>query len=245
MKQIHYTLCILAIILVSSCSPAYYGPSTMHLPSLEKKGDLVVSANRSRSKSDNSTVLESFGTDINVAYSPVDNIALTVGFNDFVNHNVSENPELDINNLTMGNLGIGYYAPINDKFSYEAYVDSNVGEFHGSRFTSEVSALTTKIGVKSGIAFKTKYTSILFGLGFYNLKYSNINGSSTRDVRYLEDHSSSLLREYSITFRAGTERIKGQWQFGRSSNMTHRDFLQTNSYTSFGLLVNLNVLDKL
>ena len=237
-----------SIFLAYSCSPAYYGPSTMYLPTLEEKGDLQVSANGSRSRSDNVTVLDSEGFDINVAYSPKDKVTLTGGYTQFKNVNVTANDGIEsnlaTNNLKMGNLGLGYYTPLNDLFKWESYIDAHLGHFDGDRTLSNVEARTSKIGIKTGLAYESKYVSVLMGLGLYNLRYNNIQGEALQDVTYLNDHSSSLLREFSLTFRVGTEKIQGQWQFGRSSNMTHPDFLQTNSYSSIGILLNLNLLEE-
>ncbi len=248
MIQLIRTSIALSILLVYSCSPAYYGPSTMYLPSLEEKGDLQISANGSRSKSDNITVLNSEGFDISVAYSPKDKITLTGGYTHFKNVNVTAEDgiqnNLATNSLNMGNLGLGYYSPLNNKFRWESYIDAYIGRFNGDRTIQNVEARTSKIGIKSGLAYKSEYVSVLMGLGLYSLNYNNIQGEAIQDVIYLNDHSSSLLREFSLTFRIGTDKIQGQWQFGRSSNMTHPDFLQTNSYNSLGILVNLNVMER-
>ena len=251
MKQIKITLFVLTALVTYSCSPAYYSPSTMNLPSLEKKGDLQVSANSYVSRSDNVTILDSEGYDFNVAYSPIDKMAITAGFSDFVNTNINASIGTDHNNLRMGNLGVGYYTPLNDRLSWETYLDGHFGQFKGTvtseenNFLNRVSANTHKIGIKSGIAIKGKYTSCLVGLGLYNLNYSNIEGHAIDEISYLRTYSSSIVREFSVTLRVGTEKIKGQYQIGRSDNKTNPNFLQTNSYQSLGLLINLNLLEDI
>jgi len=114
-------------LIVTSCTPTYYAPGTMPSPGLQKKNDVKLAVHKTDSYDDNS-ISQGKGFDLEMAYSPVENIGIVYhsnSFSDGFSNPVGSRPgpygipiyeyKKYVSRGSIHNFGLGYYKNISVK----------------------------------------------------------------------------------------------------------------------------------
>jgi len=224
---------IFSIVLLS-CSPKYYIPTTQNVPLIDEEGKtnltLAVTGNQ----------FEFLG-----AYGLMDALAIQV------NGGVIVPPDEDNGNGGSGKYieaGLGYYTNINDEFLFDAYgllgfgtmenhFPTTVPDNPGT--TGKISSNLVRFSIQPSLNFHKKNFSISGSARFMALNYSDIEGSlifnNVDQVNYLKDKDLFFLLEPALTLKAGGEKFKVQLQLVKSFNLTNSDFEQDDVLFSLGL----------
>ncbi|MBI1226905.1 MAG: hypothetical protein GC192_16860 [Bacteroidetes bacterium] len=223
---------ILAISILTACSPKYYVPNTQHVPLLSEKGEVSLTAGGNANQAE-----------VQVAYAVSNSLGImgNVGF---------FNPKDDGNGNggsgRLGELGLGYFKPIGTGFIFETYGLIGFGSFENHFPTSnngKISGKLSRYGIQPSIGYKTNNFSIALSSRLSSLHYGEPNGDLVFDgmnqIDYLKENDAFLLLEPALTIRAGLEKVKLQVQLIRGFNLTDSDFRQDESLLSVG--VNINV----
>ncbi|HZV70884.1 MAG TPA: hypothetical protein VFG10_15115 [Saprospiraceae bacterium] len=236
MKSKHLIQFIIGIFSIAllSCSPKYYIPTAQNIPLIDEKGktNLTIAVGGNQ--------FEFLG-----AYGLEDALALQV------NGGVVVPPDEDNGNGGSGKFieaGLGYYSNINDEFLFDAYgllafgtmenhFPTTVPDNPGT--TGKISANLVRFSIQPSLNFHKKNFSISGSTRFMTLNYSDIKGSLIFDnadqVNYLKDQDLFFLLEPALTFKAGSEKIKFQFQLVTSINLTNDNFEQDDILLSMGL----------
>ena len=230
MKLFMMMLCISSI----ACSPKFYTPNTQNTPMLQHKGQA-------------SATLAGNGNQVEIqgAYAVTDHVGIQVNGGAFIPK------DQDNGNGGSGKLvefGAGYFTPISDKISFEAYGLFGMGSFENylpSTFdanpssSANIEAKLMRYGIQPGINYQTRSFGIGLSSRVTNLSYSDIKGDlifgGVDQVEFLQDRKSNLLIEPAITLRGGTERIKLQLQIMASINASYDDFRQDDGTLTLGV----------
>jgi len=123
MKNLKISIFIAVTLLTYSCTPIRYVPNAVFIPLMQQKGQ--VSANASLTASD-----ETVGLELNTAVAVTKNVALLANFSS----TGSDNGD----NLSLFELGGGYFKRIGNYGSFETYT----GFGRGTVLTSGLSTYT-------------------------------------------------------------------------------------------------------
>jgi len=235
MKMIILALCLGGI----SCSPKFYTPNTQNTPMLQSKGQV----NASLAGNGNQVELQG-------AYAATDHIGVQI------NGGLFRPQEEDNGNGGSGNfleVGAGYFTPLSEKVTFEAFGLLGVGDFENHlpstlvarpESTGEIEAKIMRFGIQPGINYQTSKFGIGLSTRITNLSYSDIKGDlvfgGIDQVALLNENSSNLLVEPALTIRGGTNKIKLQLQIIASLNTSSSDFRQDDGTMTLGLNYNLN-----
>lgn len=235
-------LLILSIgILIASCSPLYYSPNTVNAPLFTEKGNYNITVGG------NGNQFEILG-----------GIAVTDHLGVVANASFYNPDDLDNGDGGSGKFfegGIGYYAMLNDRFQFDTYGLVGFGNFE-NHFPSrtidnpntdgKINANVSRFSIQPGIGYITKYFTASLNPRLAYLNYTNIGGSLIYDQidqqKYLEENKSHFLIEPALTLRGGLEKIKFQFQYGYSLNLTDSNFKGNESWVTLG--VNFNLFTK-
>lgn len=223
--------------LFTSCSPKFYTPNTQNVPLISEKGETNLTL------SGNGNQVEFQG-----AYGVTTNIAIKTNGGLFIPS------DLDNGNGGSGKFiefGGGYFKPINENFVFETYGIMGFGSFENHlpsttndypQTKGDISANIFRIGIQPNFGYKSKYVSAAVSSRFVNLSYSKITGDLIfEDVNqpdYLNGNSSNFLIEPALTIKGGLEKVKLQFQYGYSFNLSNSDFRQDNSFLTISLNFN-------
>ncbi len=239
LKNILFTALMLAIM--ASCSPKYYTANTQNVPLISEKGETNLTL------SGNGNQVEFQG-----AYGVGSNIAIQANAGLFIPSDLDNG---DGGSGKFFEAGVGYFTPVAENFVFELYGLAGTGSVENHLPSTadaspgtegDISANIFRYGIQPNFGYKSKYFSAAVSSRFVNLRYSNIvgdliyNGESAAD--YLRENDSNFLIEPALTIRAGLEKIKFQFQFGYSFNVTNEDFRQDKEFVTIGL--NFNFADS-
>ncbi len=252
----------LYVLLFSACTPTYYAPGTMAAPGLKEKGDIKIGVHSS-SSSDSESSSQGTGFDLELAYSPIENLGLLYhsnSFSDGFSNPVNERsgpygiPVYDyISYVAKGsihNLGAGYYKNLNPDWIWESYATAGLGSFEiKSKETSRnITADLRKMSLQTGVLFRKSFFEFGATYGLSTLSYNNIQGEiinfNDSQNNYLTQRSNHLLSNFASTLRLGYKPVKIQMQIGATKNLSHDDFKMNDAYASLGLFLNVDELIK-
>lgn len=223
-------LCLIAI----GCSPKFYTPNTQNAPMLQQQGQANVTV------AGNGNQVELQG-----AYAVSDHIGVQLNGGLFIPK------DTDKGNGGSGNfveVGAGYYTPLSDNITFEAYGLFGKGSFENHLPTildanpetnGNLEASISRFGIQPGVNYQTGSIGVGLSSRICQLSYSNVEGDlifgNVDQVQYLTDNNSNLLIEPALTVRGGTERLKVQLQIMASINTTVSDFRQDDGTMTIGL----------
>jgi hypothetical protein len=229
---------LVGLLWWASCSPVYYIPNTQNVPMLHSAGELnfTLAGNASQVEIQGAVAAtEHLGLMLNsAAYLP----------KDADNGNGGSG--------ILGELGLGYYAPVGEHFIFESYgligagrvenhLPSTVVDFPNTSGTMRATAL--RFGVQPSIALRTKYFQAAISSRLISLNYTGLQGDlnylGENQFTYLRTNRAAMLLEPAITLRGGLEHVKLQLQYLLSFNFSNADFHQQKSLLTLGLNLDL------
>lgn len=228
---------LFVILLALGCNPKYYSPNTQNVPLISEKGETNITLSGSGNQAE-----------FQVAYGLSGSFALKANGGLFIP------PDLDNGNGGSGNffeIGGGYYTPVNEKFVFETYGIVGFGSMENHlpstvaaspQTKGDISAKILRFGIQPNFGYKSRNFSAAISSRIVSLNYSNIEGDLIFDgvnqLNYLEENKSNFLIEPALTIKAGLEKVKLQFQYGYSLNMSNSNFTQDKTFATIGLNFN-------
>lgn len=180
---------------LGSCAPAYI-PNTVNAPLLSNKGELQMSVYSGLS-----------GIDPQIAYAVTDNIGIM--FNGSYSNRTSDSTD-NYHRHLFGEVGLGYYRKMGDKWRVEAYGGAGLGkiqaEYENGLWASKSDVNNFRAFLQPGIGFTTKVGGISFNPRFAAVSLYQAGG--TRSV--------GVFVEPTMTGKVGYKFIKAVAQVGFS-----------------------------
>lgn len=216
-------LLIILLAALTSCSPKFYAPNTQNIPLMSEKGEINLMA------SGNENQIE-----LQASYAIGNHTALMANAGIFIPADLDNG---DGGSGKFGEIGAGYFLPVNDHFVFETYGLLGYGSFenHFPSTTStyphtkgNISANLFRVGIQPNFGFRSKYFVIAVSARLSNVSYSNITGDliyeHEHQPTYLRNNSSSLMLEPALTIRGGAPKLKMQAQYISTLNLSREDF---------------------
>lgn len=240
MKIIKLFAILLALTTIA-CSPKYYIPNSQQVTMFTDQGDVNLSLN-----------LDGNQFEVQAGYALTDQFAAAANFSRFTPNDLDNG---DGGSGYLLELAPGYFKPFGDDLVFETYALFGIGSVENHfpskmdslGFDPEISASAIRIGLQPSISKLYDRFSIGLSTRISSLNYANIKGNLSFDnvdqIQYLMDNRSNLLIEPALTARFGTEKVRGQVQYGFSYNASNSEFLQNRQHLSFGLNINMNLGD--
>ena len=234
MKYIYRLILSFTILSLYSCTTIYYIPNTQNIPVIDKKGKTSLTIAGSKEQGE-----------ILAAYGVGESIAL---MSDIIVIFPQTRENGDGGSGYLVDLGAGYFKPLNMNLLFDSYALVGFGKFE-NHFPSTISAfpLTTgtisanllRLGIQPSLSYYTEFFSITGSARFTSLSYLNIKGSLNHgnidQIGFLESNRSNFLIEPAITIRGGIEKVKLQFQYLHSFNVSNPEFPQTKDIYTLGL----------
>jgi len=251
-----FLLYVTLSLFVTACTPTYYAPGTLPTPGLKNKGEVKFAVHKSESSDEESTSIGS-GMDVEIAYSPIQNLGLVFHsnrFSDSFQNPIKRGsglygfPEYEYVQYTakgdLYNFGVGYYKNLHPSLVWETYGTVGLGSFDMRELTADL----RKTAIQSGVVYANDIFECGIHLGLASLKYRNIQGDVTNydesQNQYLNENSDNVLANTALTVRLGYRPVKIQLQVGGSENLTNPDFKMNDNYASCGLFFDVSELFK-
>jgi hypothetical protein len=197
MKKINWVLiCILGIIYLTSCAPAYI-PNVINTPMFSNKGEFKASIHSGSS-----------GIDPQLAYAVTDNIGVMLN-GSFMNRADSSYDVDDFHKHQFYEFGVGYYTKISENGRFETYGGYGFGDikakYDNNLWTSNAIVNTNRYFIQSTIGF----TNTFFDGSF-----------STRavvvDLKQTGYRNTAMFLEPAVTAKFGFKYVKWILQMGFS-----------------------------
>lgn len=236
MKQVSNYILVVIMLSLAACSPKYYVPNTQNVPLLQAKGQTNLSLAGSGNQ-----------FEIQGAHGVSDNIGVMFNGGYFTGSGEEENGK---GSGVLGEIGVGYFTPIGEHFTFETYGLAGIGSVEniftpvsGNSNSGTLKAGIARFGLQPNIGFSSRFFTVALSTRLISLHYSGIEGDlvygGENQVDYLTANSPGFLIEPALTIRAGLENAKLQLQFCRSFNLSNKDFFQEASVITLGLNFNL------
>lgn len=227
------------ILLLAGCKVAYV-PNMQNVPVMQEKGDTKVNLST---------------TNFQGSYAFTDHFA--VMGNLYFRENSWENSPDTITttewdyqaNRFLGELGIGYYAPLSDEASVEVFGGAGWGSIDfindNQNLATErsYSAKVSKIFIQPDIGFESEYFDAIFSTRLSYIGFNDVDTSnySVNDLLYdnlynLDKHPFFFL-EPAITLRVGYRYVKLHTQAMLATKINPEEI----NYRSFGFNVGILV----
>ncbi len=232
-NQAFFTMAIGSAFLFS-CSPKFYSPNTQNVPLITEQNETNLTL------AGNGNQVEFQG-----AYGITNSIALKANGGFFIPTNTDQG---DGGSGKFLEFGGGYFRPIGEHLVFETYAILGFGSME-NHFPSTVqanpetsgnlSANIVRFGIQPNFGYKSKYFSAAISTRMVQLNYSKLAGdlifADEDQMAYLKNNRSNFLVEPALTIRGGLEKIKLQFQIGRSFNLSNREFKQDFLFMTVGL----------
>lgn len=233
-------LCALsgACFYFSSCTTTMYTSNSVNAPLLKSAGEVKVNATQ---------------TDLQAAVAATDHFGIMANgfYKDYEDGNYKHNGYL-------GEIGLGYYSPLNDSRSivFETYGGVGMGKvFKQQEFTSSDNNSTYigsfeadagKLFIQPSIGYSTPYFDLALTPRFSLIKYTSFSSSSYPDSQLKDDYlydneitrSPYIFAEPAVTMRTGYKFIKFQFQYGLTLNMGNR-IRSAPNWATLGLVLDI------
>lgn len=230
------------LITIYSCAPMYYVPANELVTTLEKKGDMEVSAGVGTLRL--GLPGTSIGGNLRVAYAPSDKIGL---MGDLFYYADAFSSGSSYSETT---LGIGLNHLIDSTLVFRNYFIISHGltdtkhDFDVFGITNGFHAKSASFTLQPSITKKLNLLQVTFGLNIKHLNFFQISErrSFLEYDSYIRKNSSSTLLEPSLHLSVGKDAVKFYIQFDRSVNLSNTEFnAGRNAYASMGVKYNMNV----
>jgi hypothetical protein len=204
-------------IFCTSCSPVLYVPNTQNVPMLTKAKQTRVVATGGTFIGDVLNDSQGFTGEVQIAHAIKENVGIMANLGTVSIQN-SSSPSGRGN---MFELGLGVSKPLGSDFRFETYGVlggqhiSNSYDFGGFLLENrieKVSANSIHIGIQPAIGYTGKYVECIFSNRISNISFTNIRGGYNDNI----SAPVNLLFEPALTFRAGCDPVKVQFQVQRS-----------------------------
>ena len=237
MKNLNSMVVILFALLLTACNPKYYSANTQNVALISNKGETNLTF------AGNGNQVEFQG-----AYGISNGFAINANGGLYI---PKDNDNGDGGSGSFFEIGGGYFKALGHNLIFETYAIAGIGKVE-NHFPStvqanpqtlgDISANVLRYGLQPNIGYKSKNFSVALSSRFVNLNYSKIEGDLIYDgvqqVGYLEENKSNFLIEPALTLRGGLDKIKVQFQLGRSINISNSEFSQDKSFATMGLNFN-------
>jgi hypothetical protein len=227
---------IVFAIFCTSCSQVLYVPNTQNVPMLTKAKQTKVVATGGTFISDAFNNSQGFSGEVQIAHAIKENVGIMANLGTVSIQNSSSTSGRG----NMLELGLGVSKPIGKDFRFETYGVlsgqhiSNSYESIGFLLESrnyKVKVNSLRIGVQPAIGYTGKYVECILSNRISNIIFTNIRVGSNDNV----SSPINLLFEPALTFRAGSDPVKVQFQIQRSRILVGGVGSQGMSVASIGV----------
>lgn len=220
-KSISLLALISLFFALNGCMPCYYSPNSHNVPVFTGKGQ----ANGTFSFLFGAV---STGANVQGAVAITDHIGLMANYNHFSGRGESGtwNGEdySSTSTSNMGEVGLGYYLPFQNKMVFETYAGIGASEIATDyeRWDGDGSSTvhTTTYFIQPSIAYYKKnirlaFSSRLRAINFRDISYNTrLGDDAIQGLIDLQDYPTYGFFEPAFTFRAGGKVAKFQIQVG-------------------------------
>jgi hypothetical protein len=211
------------LMLITGCLPCYYAPNAQNVPLFKEKNQFNGSAAFK-------VGMYSIGTDIQAAASLTDHLGIMANYSYFTGKKSTlQLQEHSYDTKFRSNLiefGMGYFHTFEDKFVaeiYSGYSSDNIKTEYDRTDTRGNSTLNySSFFLQPAIGFYKSNIELAFSMRYRLVNYNrielsyNIEGEMKDQLLKLKDEPLCSMLEPAITFRAGGEIVKFQFQAGIS-----------------------------
>lgn len=237
MKQyLNLILSASAALLISSCSTQMYVSNTVNAPLLKEKGEVQVSVTQS---------------DLQAAVAVTDHIGLMA--NGFYKNYKSGNYQ---HNGVLGELGIGYYKPLDDHFVFETFAGGGLAHIYQQKEFNDLNndvvlgkfnADAMKIFLQPDFGYRSKIFEASISSRFSMVKYTSFSSQNypAQNLKddYLDNNNLTgpafLFAEPALTCRVGYKYVKLQAQVGLTINLTGNNIKHADNFSSVGFIIDI------
>ncbi|GAA4461435.1 hypothetical protein GCM10023093_06070 [Nemorincola caseinilytica] len=223
-----YSLLLLAIVLMGSCSPIYYKPNRVNAPMLTDAGQVhfCVAPNNAQ-----------------VAFSPVRHLGLIGNYAGY-RHSGDYGRE----HARMFEVGAGYYGLIDTsrhsdrlRFVYDVYGGFGAGRIDVRNEPGYYypDATLTRAFLQPGIGLRTRIFEMSFNWRVCHLSYSNLSAPPVLNGSPF-DGSSYFTMEPALTLRCGYKAIKAELQYVHAMPLSNIEWNYINNTLNVGIAVLIN-----
>lgn len=245
MKPILFSLCTVAglCLAMSSCTTSYYATNANPAPMIREQNEVVASVGRS-------IYNYSRSTDVHVAYSPIEHLAVMGNFN-WLNPSQQRTTLQDFGmDAVFAEGALGYYDSWNESFGFDIYAGLGVVENGVSylyNYSSGVPNNTvdfnySRIFVQPAIAYTSQFFDAQFALRGSQVIYGMVDTDTLSNDTFIDlppsEGDQFFLLEPGITLRGGYRHIKAQVQLSTSFNLQGVYLPRDYFSISFGLVFN-------
>lgn len=224
----------LVYLLMLSCSPKYYGPSTQNIPNIEKKGALQLS-----------TAIDFNHVDINVAYGLSDNINVLANAN---LHATNDEQDIFQSSIKLYGGGVGFHKRVSKDLLLEIYGLGTYGSIRVFNNNEDLKASAYRSSIQPSLTYLDGLLSVSLSTKISALHFFNIHGDlmhlGERQEDYLYTNRNNFILEPALTIKTGNRKLKGIFQLGRSINISNATFRQYQVYATIGLTANFNLMKE-
>ena len=245
-KNLFAISALIAICLISSCSPVVYAPVGQNVPLLKTNGDVTFNASLATTEDAGGVGLQ-FASALDSSFALISSLYL-------MGHK-SENEMDGTSSDWEGHgsyfeIGAGKFGKIAGKKSlrYEVFGGLGFGGIKNSLATSQVDVGFIKPFIQPSISVGNDWVEFAFTPRLAFLSYTRQDVRTSDDFLraeaedYFREKKSSLIFEPGITLRVGGKIVKGQLQFtGTTHNYEPEDYIEVNNtFFSLGVQVYLS-----
>lgn len=235
MKKFNLLLFTGILILLNCCSYPhfYYSPNIQHVPLFDDRNEFSGSIAGSVGIVNNCVELQA-------GYSLPGHVALSTNFMTGGNNHETGSYR-DFSKLSYFEGSLGFYTSFSETGIFEIYGGYGLGSQRHSFTFSEFSTWYlwdrepdgtadmsfSKIFIQPNIGIRSEWVEAAFSCRFSRLNFKEINIYNTvyhlDELNTLKLNSAPTLLEPALTFRAGSESIKGQIQLGFAARLSNPD----------------------
>lgn len=254
-----YVFALLLSILTSSCRARFYTPNRNPVPLFKTSGDIYVDAS--------TNLVNKY--DLTAGYALTNHIGAYVGYaGSALKTNSSTTDSFNNTNITdsrhyrgdMLNLGLGYYLNQDESQNvrFEIFGDIAMGNYKNSYTQNGQKLFLNGNYMRIGIMPNVGYISsdnkfaIAYSARFSQISFSNSSNNNPNfwqsDLNRLNSKLNYTMLEHALSFRAGGDHVKFQFQFGLYHGLNSDELVNAipllNASAMFGIIINANVLGK-
>jgi hypothetical protein len=224
-------------VALSSCTTRLYVPNAVNAPLLAERGEVKINLTQN---------------DLQFAFSPANNVGIIAnGF--FMTRTTKNNYQ---HRGAMFEAGVGYYTTTSTKLSFEGFVGAGYGNVYKQEtvqdandndVTASFNATAMKFFIQPDFGFRSRVIDVALTPRIAFLKYGNFSQTNYSEAQ-LADYKLSgnnltsgmyVFAEPALTLRAGYKFMKVQLQYGMSLNVTGKQILAPDNFSSIGIVVDI------
>jgi hypothetical protein len=238
MKNYFYSAAaLISACVFNSCSTQMYVSNAVNAPLLKEKGEVQVAVTQN---------------DLQAAVGLGSNFGIMA--NGFYRNYQSDNQYK--HNGLLGELGIGYFKPLQNNFVFETYVGGGAGRVYkqqeftaanDERYLAKFDASAVKGFIQPNFGYKSRFFDAVISSRFSALKYSSFSQSNYPAAELQKDYLDNnnltgpvfMFAEPALTLRGGFKYVKLQAQFGLTINVTGSNIRHDDNFSSLGIIINI------